>query len=152
MQFPIPLTNLLQANAEAIAPIIQKVLIITLQNLKKQLIIILITYAMNRSQLQIILQKVKQSLSKFYQDKLEKIILYGSQARGDATEYSDIDILVVLKSAINPYDEIDKTSEIIADLCLEYDVVISRHFISSEKFNNQNTPFIYNVKKEGIMI
>jgi predicted nucleotidyltransferase len=107
---------------------------------------------MNRPQLQIILQKVKQSLSKFYQDQLEKIILYGSQARGDATEYSDIDILVVLKSAINPYDEIDKTSEIIADLCLEYNVVISRHFISSEKFENQNTPFIYNVKKEGIMI
>ena len=107
---------------------------------------------MNRPQLQIILHKVKQSLSKFYQDQLEKIILYGSQARGDATEYSDIDILVVLKSAIDPYDEINKTSEIIADLCLEYDVVISRHFISSEKFNNQNTPFIYNVKKEGIMI
>ena len=113
---------------------------------------LLITYAMNRPQLQIILHKVKQSLSKFYQDQLEKIILYGSQAREDATEYSDIDILVVLKSAINPYDEIDKTSEIIADLCLEYDVVISRHFISSEKFENQNTPFIYNVKKEGIMI
>lgn len=107
---------------------------------------------MNRPQLQIILQKVKQSLRKFYQDQLEKVILYGSQARGDATEYSDIDILIVLKSAINPYDEIDKTSEIIADLCLEYDVVISRHFISSEKFENQNTPFIYNVKKEGIMI
>ena len=107
---------------------------------------------MNRPQLQIILHKVKQSLSKFYQDKLEKIILYGSQARGDATEYSDIDILVVLKSAINPYDEIDKTSKMIADLCLEYDVVISRHFISSEKFENQNTPFIYNVKKEGVMI
>jgi len=107
---------------------------------------------MNRPQLQIILQKVKQSLRKFYQDKLEKIILYGSQARGDATEYSDIDILVVLKSTINPYDEIDKTSEIIADLCLEHDVVISRHFISSEKFESQNTPFIYNVKKEGIII
>ena len=113
---------------------------------------LLISYTMNRPQLQIILHKVKQSLSKFYQDQLEKIILYGSQARGDATEYSDIDILVVLKSAINPYDEIDKTSEIIADLCLEYNVVISRHFISSEKFENQDTPFIYNVKKEGIMI
>jgi predicted nucleotidyltransferase len=113
---------------------------------------LLISYTMNRPQLQIILHKVKQSLSKFYPDQLEKIILYGSQAREDATEYSDIDILVVLKSAINPYDEIDKTSEIIADLCLEYDVVISRHFISSEKFENQNTPFIYNVKKEGIII
>ena len=113
---------------------------------------LLISYTMNRPQLQIILHKVKQSLSKFYQDQLEKIILYGSQARGDATEYSDIDILVVLKSAINSYDEIDKTSKVIADLCLEYDVVISRHFISSEKFENQNTPFICNVKKEGIII
>jgi predicted nucleotidyltransferase len=107
---------------------------------------------MKNAQLQPILQKVKQFLINLYQEQLEAIILYGSQARGDATEYSDIDILVVLKSAINPYQEIDRTSEIIAELCLNYDVVISCHFISSEKFNNQNTPFIYNVRKEGIMI
>ena len=102
--------------------------------------------------IQPILEETKQALLNFYQDQLESIILYGSQARGDARENSDIDILVVLKSAINPYKEIDKTSEIIAQICLKYDVVISRHFISSATFNNQITPFIYNVKKEGVLI
>jgi len=105
---------------------------------------------MNKSQLNLILQEVKQALQELYQNQLEAIILYGSQAREDAQEFSDIDILVVLKSEINPYHEIDKTSQIISNICLNNDVVISRHFISSAKFENENTPFNYNVKKEGI--
>ena len=95
---------------------------------------------------------VKQWFTEQYQDNLESIILYGSQAREDAKEFSDIDILVVLKSEINPYHEIDKTSQIISTICLNNDVVISRHFISSAKFENENTPFNYNVKKEGIFL
>ena len=105
---------------------------------------------MNVSKLNPILQKLKQSLIALYQDNLEAIILYGSQARGDATEFSDIDILVILKFQINPYQEIDKTSQIIYELCRDYDVLISRHFISSEKFESTNTPFLSNVKREGI--
>ena len=107
---------------------------------------------MKKTQLKLILPEIKQSLISLYQDQLEAIMLYGSQARGDAQEFSDIDILVILKSDINPYHEIDKTSQIISQLCLNHDVVISRHFISSEKFRNENTPFLSNVKKEGIMI
>jgi len=107
---------------------------------------------MNYSQLKPILQKLKQSLFGLYQDKLEAIILYGSQARGDAKEFSDIDILVILKRQINPYQEIDKTSNIIYEICQEYDVLISRHFISAENFETTNTPFIHNVKKEGIYL
>lgn len=107
---------------------------------------------MKKAKLTLILQEIKQSLLNFYQDQLEAIILYGSQAREDAKEFSDIDILVILKSEINAYHEIDKTSQIISGICLSYDVVISRHFISSEKFQNENTPFSYNVKKEGIII
>jgi predicted nucleotidyltransferase len=107
---------------------------------------------MKHSQLKPILQKLKQSLVALYQDKLEAIILYGSQARGDAKEFSDIDILVILKQQINYYKEIDKTSDIIYHICQEYDVLISRHFISAEQFKNTNNPFIQNVKKEGITL
>ncbi|TAE58649.1 MAG: nucleotidyltransferase domain-containing protein [Nostocales cyanobacterium] len=107
---------------------------------------------MEKSHLNLILQEIKQSLCNLYQDQLEAIILYGSQAREDAKEFSDIDILVVLKSEINPYHEIDRTSQIISAICLNHDIVISRHFISSTKFENENTPFNYNVKKEGIFL
>lgn len=107
---------------------------------------------MNKSQLNLILQEVKRALQNLYQDQLSAIILYGSQAREEAKEFSDIDILIVLKSEINPYHEIDRTSQIISEICLNHDVVISRHFISSAKFEKENTPFNYNVKKEGIFL
>ncbi|WP_241537563.1 nucleotidyltransferase domain-containing protein [Cyanobacterium aponinum] len=87
-----------------------------------------------------------------YQEQLDKIILYGSQARKDALIDSDIDILVVLKANINPYQEIDRTGDIIAQISLNYDVVLSRHFVSLEQFNYGHNPFLQNVKKEGIVI
>jgi predicted nucleotidyltransferase len=107
---------------------------------------------MQNPKLSEILEKVKAKLQDFYQDQLESIVLYGSQARGDAKGDSDIDLLVILKKAVNPFQEIDRTGDFIADLCLDYDVVISRHFISSDKFQKQNSPFLSNVKREGILL
>ena len=95
---------------------------------------------------------LKQWFTEQYQDNLESIILYGSQAREDAQEYSDIDILVVLKRAFNYREEIDKTSHFIADLSLEYDTVISRAFISTQRFHEENNPFLLNVRREGITL
>ena len=107
---------------------------------------------MTHPQLKEILNQVKLSLISLYQEQLDKIILYGSQARKDAQIDSDIDILVVLKTEINPYKEIDKTGDIIAKISLDYEVVLSRHFISLEQFNDGHNPFLQNVKKEGILV
>ena len=95
---------------------------------------------------------LKQWFTEQYQDNLESIILYGSKARDDAKEYSDIDILVVLKKAFNYREEIEKTSHFIADLSLEYDTVISRAFISTQRFHEENNPFLLNVRREGITL
>ncbi|WP_324282272.1 nucleotidyltransferase domain-containing protein [Cyanobacterium aponinum UTEX 3222] len=103
-------------------------------------------------QLEEIISKLKQSFINLYNTKLDKIILYGSQGRKDAQIDSDIDILVVLKDNIDPYKEIDRTGDIIYQISLDYDVVLSRHFISSDKFNHNNNPFLHNVKKEGIIL
>ncbi|TAF48619.1 MAG: nucleotidyltransferase domain-containing protein, partial [Oscillatoriales cyanobacterium] len=86
------------------------------------------------------------------QDALESLILYGSQARDDAKNSSDIDLLIILNSLIHPCDEIDETADFIAQVCLDYDVVISWQFISSEQFQHQESPFLFNVKREGILV
>ena len=95
---------------------------------------------------------IKQWFSEQYRENLESLILYGSQARGDAKEYSDIDILVVLKRAFDYREEIEKTSHFIADLSLEYDTVISRSFVSEERYKNENSPFLLNVRREGMLL
>ena len=59
---------------------------------------------------------------------------------------------VVLKKAFDYREEIEKTSEFIADLSLEYDTVISRCFISAQRFKEENTPFLLNIRREGIIL
>ncbi|MEO1299350.1 MAG: nucleotidyltransferase domain-containing protein [Cyanobacteria bacterium J06636_16] len=107
---------------------------------------------MRNPEIDIILRKIKDHLNHLYKDRLQAIILYGSQAREDSHKDSDIDILVVLSGPTNPYKEIDRTSDFIAQICLEYNVLISRHFVSSEKFHTGSTPFLQNVGREGIAL
>ena len=59
-----------------------------------------------------IITEFRQALEKIYGDKLINLVLYGSQARGDATEDSDIDIMVILKSPVSPGDEIFRMGEV----------------------------------------
>ena len=100
-----------------------------------------------------IFTQIRIELEKIYGDNMVHLILYGSQARGDATTDSDIDILIVLKTEnINAWEEIEKTGKFIADICLQNNVVISRNFISSSRFQTENSPFLLNVRREGIFI
>ena len=102
--------------------------------------------------LTIILAKLQLEFQNLYGDRLVKMILFGSQARGDADYGSDIDVLVVLKDLVNPGEEIKRTSFIVADLSLKHDEVISRLFMDENQFNSQNSPLLRNIKKEGILL
>ena len=103
-------------------------------------------------QIQTIITKTNQGLTKLYGEKLEKIVLFGSQARGDARPDSDIDILIVLKSSFNYSQESDRISIFIADLCLEYNVLISCAFTTYDQFHHHNNAFFRNIRQEGLAI
>ena len=81
-----------------------------------------------------------------------QMLLFGSQSRGDATLGSDIDVLIVLKGPVNSGDEITRTSALTASLSLQYDVVISRVFVSDEQFTDEQSPLLLNVRREGIPV
>ncbi|PWB46381.1 MAG: hypothetical protein C3F12_10170 [Candidatus Methylomirabilota bacterium] len=85
-------------------------------------------------------------------DDLESVVLYGSQARGEAEEGSDIDVLCVVKTPFDYGDLIERTSKAAAQLSLEYDVVISTAFVRSEDYRTRSTPFLMNVRREGVAV
>jgi predicted nucleotidyltransferase len=84
-----------------------------------------------------------------YRKKLKKIILYGSWARGEANENSDIDIAVVLDGKINPSKEIERMIGLITELNLKYDVLISVYPVSLKDYMKVKSPLLMNIKKEG---
>ena len=83
-------------------------------------------------------------------DDIIKIILFGSVARGDDTEESDIDILIFRANSDELSDEINSA---VVDIILEKDEFISPQVMSEEHFNKTiDYPFLTNVLKEGVVI
>ena len=102
--------------------------------------------------LQLILTRLKQELTDLYGDRLQHLTLFGSQARGDAEPGSDIDVLVVLKPPVNPGEEIKRTGKAIADLSLDYDVVISCLFMDETHYQTRNGSLLRNIRKDGVLL
>ena len=99
-----------------------------------------------------ILKLVEDYLQAIYQDELDQVILFGSEARGNATVESDIDILIVLKHPFRYYDEVQKVSGFISNLCLEYDRLVSCCFTTSERWHSESSAFYRNIHREGIVL
>jgi predicted nucleotidyltransferase len=97
-----------------------------------------------------ILSETCQKLKTLYGQQIDQIILYGSQARGHAAPDSDIDILIVLKQDFNYSDKSKKISKLIAELCLEYETLISCALASSCEFKTYNNSYFRNIRSEGI--
>ena len=99
-----------------------------------------------------ILNEAKERLQKIYGERLKGLILYGSYARGDATEGSDIDLILLLADINNPISELEKFSGEIHQLDFLYDTVISIIPIEESQYRRRRLPLILNAKREGIPI
>jgi len=102
--------------------------------------------------LTIILAELRRRFEALYGERLVQMILFGSQARGDAVLGSDIDVLVVLREKVSPCEEISRTIEDVADISLHNNEVASCVFVSEEQFEREQSPLLLNVRREGMRI
>ncbi len=72
-----------------------------------------------------ILVRLKSSLRDLYGGRLQGLYLYGSFARGEERPGSDQDVAMILDDYERPWVEIQRTSQIVSDLSLEYGITIS---------------------------
>ena len=90
-------------------------------------------------------------------DRIKKIILYGSYARGDYKKNSDVDLMILTDLSD---DEIIEFREKISDIAFEiefennFDVMLSPLLKNIDKFNYwlEALPFYMNVEKEGVVL
>lgn len=104
------------------------------------------------SQVEGIVVEYRDQLTAILGEALKSVLLYGSRARQDAVDGSDIDVLCVMRGSFNYGELTTKTSPVAARLSLQHNVVISTTFVSSEDFRNRNTPFLMNVRRESVAV
>jgi predicted nucleotidyltransferase len=96
-----------------------------------------------------ILLRLRAALNELYGDRIERVVLFGSRARGDAHEASDYDIAVFLKDLTDRRGEFrrlaDLRTEILAD---------TGAFIEARPFRagdyRERTPLMHEIRREGI--
>ena len=99
-----------------------------------------------------IVVELRRQFELLYGERLVRMVLFGSQARGDAAPESDIDVMVVPWGPVEPGEEVARTGAVTAGLSLKHDVVISRVFISAEQFSKEQSPLLLNVRREGLSV
>jgi uncharacterized protein len=92
-------------------------------------------------------------IRELYGERLDKVVLFGSYARGEQHEESDVDFLVVLKGVeINGYHEIGLMSPFTFELSIKYGLSVSAVPMSGEKFEGKSTPLSNNIHTDGILL
>lgn len=87
--------------------------------------------------------------------RLSKVIMYGSYARGDYRDNSDVDVMILVKM---PENEIRKVSNMVYDLAFDIELEKGIHISTVIKNEEQyeywvdTLPFYRNVRKEGVVI
>ena len=99
------------------------------------------------------LGRMCEQLKQVYGSSLERIVLYGSFARGEETDGSDVDIALVLREAESP-DMHDSMTDVVVDHELENNIVLSVITIEQTNYLEWKNvlPFYKNIDKEGIIL
>jgi predicted nucleotidyltransferase len=100
-----------------------------------------------------IAKEYKAALQEIYGDDLAELILFGSYARGDQHEESDVDFAVVFRDEeIRPTAQLFKTAPIASELSLKYGLMVSTLPVSLDKKENSMLGIYQEIRKDGIAI
>ena len=100
-----------------------------------------------------LITEVVSGLREIFKENIYEIILYGSVARGEATDESDIDIALILNSDLTERDK-KLFLEWNANLDLKFDKVFSIVDVTKDKIEKWGkiVPFYMNIQKEGMVL
>ncbi len=98
-----------------------------------------------------ILRRVTADLADLYGDRLEKVVLCGSRARGDARPNSDYDIAVFLTDYTDRFVEFARLDPVQADLWEDAGILINPLIFRAADYTKP-TGLMHNIRTEGILL
>jgi predicted nucleotidyltransferase len=99
-----------------------------------------------------LVDRVKAFLHERYGEGIRKVILYGSHARGEATQDSDVDVLVLTDPSLKPSEVRKSLSDLLFNMLMDEGELVSVIVIPEDYFESHNLPFMLNVRQEGVAL
>ncbi len=96
-----------------------------------------------------VLTHFRGAVDTLYGDRAERVVLFGSRARGDNREDSDYDIAVFLKNMGNLWDELGLLADITTDILYETGAVISAKPFPAEAYRDR-TILMAEIRRDGL--
>lgn len=96
-----------------------------------------------------ILRRVRAPLDELYGERIERVVLFGSRARGEAHEESDYDIAVFLNDLTDRWCEFRRLADIRTDILAETGAFIEARPFKAGAYL-ERTPIMHEIRREGV--
>ena len=96
-----------------------------------------------------ILKRFRAALDHIYGNRLERVVLFGSRARGDATGESDYDVAVFIKELDLPCLERDRLADVETEILYDTGAVINALPFSAGAYR-ERTGFMHELRPDGL--
>jgi predicted nucleotidyltransferase len=97
-----------------------------------------------------VIAELRNGLEELYGARFRDLLLYGSYARGDQWEGSDVDLLVLLDGPVDTGREILRLEPIAWPLSLDHGIVLSVMPVSYEAYQKGETSFLRIIRKDAM--
>lgn len=94
------------------------------------------------------LARFRSSLAALYGPRLDRVVLYGSRARGDARPDSDYDVAVFLRDIGDRWQEIDRLTRLSTDILDDTGAVINALPFNASAYR-ERTPLMHEIRQDG---
>lgn len=102
-----------------------------------------------------VLKRFRAALDEIYGERLERVVLFGSRARGDAGEDSDYEVAVFLKGlkegdSASRWRELDRLADLRSAILADTEAFIDAKPYPAGFYNNERMPLMHEVRADGI--
>ncbi|MBA2692360.1 MAG: nucleotidyltransferase domain-containing protein [Rubrobacter sp.] len=99
-----------------------------------------------------LLERLAEGLRGLYGERYRGLVLYGSYARGDADEGSDVDLLLLLEGKVDSAEEITAAESVKWLPALYAGYAVSIIPVSAKDYQNPREPVLMNAHREGMLL
>lgn len=99
-----------------------------------------------------ILTRYRKALASIYGERIERVVLFGSRARGDATPDSDYDLAVFLRDLRDRAGEMNRLADLSTEILGETGAFVHAMPYSAGAYDDARMPLMHEIRNDGIDI